>query len=147
MQQEQQEPSTVTTNEKQRQTKSARIRRLEKKKHQTSAEVIADKIYFEGLQQQEDYERRLVLAYRAKQRALASQASELAALYHQLRSVVWQVMSFADRSTADQAQVIVELMLLTEQLQHYLMRVLLLATNEEEETEEDNNIITTAKED
>jgi hypothetical protein len=46
MQQEQQEkPTIVTTNEKQRQTKSAKTRRLEKK-HQTSAEVIVDKIYF-----------------------------------------------------------------------------------------------------
>jgi hypothetical protein len=57
----------------------------------------------------------------------------LAALYSRLRDVAWQVISFADRFTTDQARVIVELMLLTESLQCYLMQTML--ANEEQEEE------------
>jgi hypothetical protein len=50
---------------------------------------------------------------------------------------VWQVLSFQDRSTADQARVIVELVLLAEQLERYLMQAMLAKEQQEDQKEQE----------
>jgi hypothetical protein len=81
---------------------------------------------------------RTLAAFKQKQRALAAQASELAALYHRLKGIAWQVMSFSDRSTADQARVIVELIILSERLERYLVRAI---WTKEQEQQQDKGLV------
>jgi hypothetical protein len=49
----------------------------------------------------------------------------------------WQVLSFQDRSTADQARVIVGLVLLAEQLERYLMQAMLAKEQQEDQKEQE----------
>jgi hypothetical protein len=49
----------------------------------------------------------------------------------------WQVLSFQDRSTADQARVIIELVLLEQLERYYLMQAMLAKEQQEDQKEQE----------